>query len=146
MGELLTTTQAAKRARTSRPTISRALKNGDLVGVRGNDQKWMIDSERLAEWAKERAPVQPEQRSNSVHEQRLNTLNEHLNTISADLEKTRADLSETRESLARAESRAETLADTVDDLRRERDRLLTVLETRPAAAQSFWTRLFFGSR
>lgn len=146
MAEMLTTMQAAKRAKTSRPTISRALKNGDLAGVRGNDQKWLIDAERLAEWAKERAPVQAEQRSSSVHEQRLNALNEHLNAVSVDLETTRGNLADTRELLARAESRAETLADTVDDLRRERDRLFTLLEARPAAAQSFWTRLFFRNR
>lgn len=48
-------------------------------------------------------------------------------------------LDDTRERLAASEARAEVLAAQVQDLQRERDRLLTLLETQP---RGFLTRLF----
>lgn len=47
---------------------------------------------------------------------------------------------DTRERLAASEARAEVLAAQVADLQRERDRLLSLLETQPAD-QGFWSRL-----
>lgn len=46
---------------------------------------------------------------------------------------------DTRERLAASEARAEVLAAQVEDLQRERDRLLSLLETQPTG---FFTRLF----
>lgn len=48
-------------------------------------------------------------------------------------------IDDTRERLAASEARAEVLAAQVQDLQRERDRLLTLLETQP---RGFLTRLF----
>ena len=50
---------------------------------------------------------------------------------------------DTREKLAASEARAAVLAAQVEDLQRERDRLLSILETRPIAPeQGFWSKLF----
>lgn len=129
-GDFLTAEQAAKRAKVSRPTVSRALKAGDLLGKRDNFGKWAILSADVDAWAEKRGHVQ------------LSVTNtEHIESPER-LEQLRTDLAHTREALARAEARSETLAETVSDLRQERDRLLTLLETRPAVPVSLWGRLF----
>lgn len=51
MTKRLTPAQAAKRAGVSRSTISRALKNLDLVGVRGNNNRWTIEESELDKWS-----------------------------------------------------------------------------------------------
>lgn len=123
--EFLTAEQAARRAGVSRPTVSRALKFGDLRGNRDNMGRWSISPDDLDAWAEKRGPVQ------------LSATNtEH----SESFERIRTDLAQAREAVARAEARAETLAETVDDLRKERDRLLSALEAR--ASRGFWARLF----
>lgn len=116
----LSPVEAAELAKVSRPTISRALKSGDLHGIRDNSGKWKITHEALHEWASRRTPVQFEQRSNSVHEQ----------------------LAHAREKLSAAEAKAVLLTSQVEDLRTERDRLLTILETRPPIVVRRRTRLF----
>ena len=125
--EFLTAEQAAKRAGVSRPTVSRALKFGDLPGNRDNLGRWSILPADVDAWAEKRGPVQVSA-TNTEH--------------SESLERMRTDLAQAREALARAESRSETLAETVNDLRQERDRLLGLLETRPTVvAGGFWSRL-----
>lgn len=137
MSQALTTAQAAKRAKTSRPTISRALKNGDLLGKRGNDGRWLITPEDLDAWSALRSSVHDEQRSHSVHERDLSSDFEHLN---AEFEKTRRELAEVRERLARAEGENAANKERITDLTAQRDRLMTALETRPTV-RGFWSRL-----
>ena len=124
--EFLTAEQAAKRAGVSRPTVSRALKFGDLPGNRDNLGRWSILPADVDAWSEKRGPVQVSA-TNTEHRESL--------------ERLRTDLAQTREALARADSRAETLAEAVTDLRQERDRLLGLLETRPAVVSGFWNRL-----
>lgn len=139
MSQILTTAQAAKRAKTSRPTISRALKNGDLLGKRGNDGRWLIAPEDLDAWSASRSSVHDEQRSRTVHERDLHSDFERLNT---EFEKTRRDLAEIRELLARTEGENAANKERITDLTEQRDRLMGLLETRPAVvAGGFWSRL-----
>lgn len=135
MAELLTTTQAARRADTSRPTISRALKTGDLPGNRGNDGKWLIKSDDLDAWADRRSSVHDEQRSNSVHAQQKYTDLERLNEISLELDKTREALAEARQALARAEGENAANRERITDLTTDRDALRNAL-ARAAASQA----------
>jgi arginine repressor len=51
MTKRLTPAQAAKRAGVSRSTVSRALKNMELVGVRGNNNRWTITEIDLDNWS-----------------------------------------------------------------------------------------------
>lgn len=51
MNKRLTPAQAAKKAGVSRSTISRALKNMELVGIRGNNNRWTIAQEDLDKWS-----------------------------------------------------------------------------------------------
>jgi len=51
MTKRLTPAQAAKKAGVSRSTISRALKNMELLGVRGNNNRWTIAEEDLEKWS-----------------------------------------------------------------------------------------------
>ena len=47
----LTPAQAAKKAGVSRSTISRALKNMELIGIRGNNNRWTIAESDLDKWS-----------------------------------------------------------------------------------------------
>lgn len=127
MAEMLTTTQAAKRADTSRPTISRALKSGDLPGNRGNDGKWLIKADDLDAWAGRRSTVHDEQCANSVHAQQKSPDFERLNEISRELDKTREALAEARQALARAEGENAANRERITDLTTDRDALRDAL-------------------
>lgn len=142
MSQVLTTAQAAKRAKTSRPTISRALKTGDLQGNRGNDGRWLILADDLDAWAALRSAVHDEQRANIVHERKKPTEIEQLNAVSRDLEDAKTELAYVRERLARAEGENAANKERITDLTTQRDRLMTALEARPAVvAGGFWSRL-----
>ena len=108
MSNFLTTSEASKRAKVSRPTISRALKAGEIQG----------------------------HRANAVHEQGKDSDSERLN---AEVDAMRAEISDLREKLARRDGEASANKERISDLMTERDRLLTLLETRPV---SFWGRFF----
>ncbi len=128
MAELLTTTQAARRAKTSRPTISRALKTGDLPGIRGNDGKWLILTNDLDAWADMRSSVHDERVLNTVQERQESKDFERLN---GEIQALREDLAAAREAVARAEGEGAANRARIEDLAAERDRLLTMLESRP---------------
>lgn len=135
MTNFLTTAEASKRAKVSRPTISRALKSGEIQGHRGNDSRWLIESDSLDEWMRLRSIVNTEQRANIVHEQRKDSDSERLN---AEVDAMRAEISDLREKNARLDGEATANKERISDLTAERDRLLTMLEARPV---SFWSRL-----
>lgn len=128
--DFLTTEQAAHRSGVSRPTVSRALKSGELPAIRDNSGKWLIDPLAVDLWAESRSSVQSERRAhivqNAPHEQ---------------LEQLRIMAAEARERAAASDARATLLAAQVDDLRAERDRLIQLLESRPHVV-GFFTRLF----
>ena len=136
MTNFLTTAEASKRAKVSRPTISRALKSGEIQGHRGNDSRWLIESDSLDEWMRLRSIVNAEQRANIVHEQRKGSDFERLN---AEVDAMKAEISDLREKNARLDGEATANKERITDLTAERDRLLTMLETRPV---SLWERLF----
>lgn len=136
MSDFLTTAEASKRAKVSRPTISRALKAGEISGHRGNDSRWLIDSDSLDAWIGARSIVNAEQRVNVVHEQGKDSNSERLN---AEVDAMRAEISDLREKLARKDGEASANKERITDLTAERDRLLSMLEARPV---SFWGRLF----
>lgn len=120
--KFLTTAEAARRARVSRPTISRALKSGDIDAIRDNSGMWKITPEAVDAWVKSRSSVQNEQRSYSVQ----NAPDERAERIAAEL-------SDTRAALARAEGENAANRERIADLCAERDRLLTMLDARPSA-------------
>ena len=67
MTKRLTPAQAAKRAGVSRSTISRALKNMELLGIRGNNNRWTIAEDDLDKWS-----VNSVQNSSSGQNKELN--------------------------------------------------------------------------
>ena len=136
MTDFLTTAEASKRAKVSRPTISRALKSGEIQGHRGNDSRWLIESDSLDEWMRLRSIVNTEQRANIVHEQRKDSDSERLN---AEVDAMRAEISDLLVKTARLEGEATANKERITDLTVERDRLLTMLESRPVG---FFDRLF----
>lgn len=111
----LTTAQAAERAQVSRPTISRALKYGDLPAIRDNAGKWLIEPDAVDAWAANRASVQPVQRSHSVQNAPQAPDDERL-------ERLRDELALTRETLARVEGESAMNKERLADLTADRDR------------------------
>lgn len=113
----LTTAQAADRAKVSRPTISRALKWGDLPAIRDNAGRWLIDPKAVDAWAEKRATVQavhPVQRSHSVQDTPQAVDDERF-------ERLRADLAQSREAVARLEGEAAMNKERLADLAADRD-------------------------
>lgn len=139
MADFLTTAQAAKRAGTSRPTISRALKSGELLGTRANDSRWLIDPADLDAWKEGRSSVHDERTMNSVHEQQKSKNFERLN---AEVDALKGQISELRQVTARLEGEASANKERITDLTTERDRLLSMLEAGPVKGAGFWSRLF----
>ena len=139
--QFLSTGQAAQRAKVSRPTISRALKSGDLQAVRDNGGQWMITPDAVDAWASHRSPVQPEQRAHSVQ-------NGHEQAV----EQLRADLAQSRETVARLEGEAAATQSRLADLAADRDRWREMAErlSQPEIIQTsrggFWVRLLGRSR
>ena len=135
----LTTAQAAERAQVSRPTVSRALKYGDLPAIRDNAGKWLIEPDAVDAWASKRATVHSVHRSHSVHDAPQAADDERL-------ERLRGELAHTRETLARVEGESAMNERRMADLIAERDRWQQMAE-RLSHAQtvrpvSFWSRLF----
>ena len=135
---MLTTTEAQKRARVSRPTLSRALKSGDLPGIRDNSGKWMIEEADLDAWSRDRSRVHGERVLNAVQEREKLGEIERLN---AEVHAIREDLAQARENLARAEGEGRANRERIDDLTRERERLLGLLEAHSRSTVGFWGRL-----
>ena len=124
---MLTTTQAQKRAGVSRPTLSRSLKSGELRGIRDNSGRWLIEPDDLDAWSRERSRVHDERVLNTVQERLENKDFERLN---AEIQALRESLTAAREAVARAEGEGAANRARIDDLTAERDRLLTMLESR----------------
>lgn len=118
---MLTTTQAAHQAKTSRPTISRALKSGELLGKRGNDLRWLIDPKDLEEWIKHRSRVHAEHGANDEQTQQKSPEFERLNDIFRELVKAKEDLAEVRQTLARAEAENTAHRERIIEISADRD-------------------------
>lgn len=112
--DILTPAQAAHHAKVSRPTISRALKSGDLPGIRDNSGAWRIMSSDLDAWKARRSSVHIEQRSHTVH---LHTRDEN----GEQLEQARSALAIAREQIARLEGQATAHAERLADALADRD-------------------------
>lgn len=112
--DLLTPAQAAQGAQVSRPTISRALKAGELLGFRDNGGAWRIKRDDLNAWINARASVQHERRSHIVHEQPSDHHREQL-------EQAREELAKAREQIARLEGAAGATAIRLEELSADRD-------------------------
>lgn len=148
--EYLTTPEAARRARVSRPTISRALKCGDLPAIRDNGGRWMIAPTDVDSWAENRANVHSVQRSHSVQNAPQPLDDERY-------EQLRTDLATSRETVARLEGEAAMNERRITDLSADRDkwremaerlshRQTTLQDAHPRSVSgtraSLWTRIF----
>lgn len=109
--EFLSPAQVATLKSVSRPTVSRALKSGDLRGIRDNSGRWKISTRDAEDWLSSTSGT-----AKTVHEQRARS--EHAQQI----EQLRTELATTREELASTRTRAEILAEQLQDLREERER------------------------
>ncbi|WP_085787620.1 helix-turn-helix domain-containing protein [Ketogulonicigenium robustum] len=116
MSKMLTTAQVAQRFGLSRSTVSRALKNGDLRGIRDNRGVWKIAEDDAHKW-----------RSDAVHEQRAHSV--HDSAL-----RTRAEVAEARATAL--EMHVSDLQSERDDLRKQRDELQAKLDGRPVETVS----------
>ena len=129
---MLTTTQAQKRAGVSRPTLSRALKSGELRGIRDNSGRWLIEPDDLDAWSRDRSRVHEERVLNAVQKRQESKDFERLN---AEIQALREGLAAAREALARAEGEGAANKARIEDLTADRDALRDAL-SRAAASQA----------
>ena len=110
--EDLTTPQVAAMARTSRATVSRALKIGELLGIRDNAYAWHIRRGDAEAWIARRAPTQQPRMTKAMRRAENAMADERVETM-------RTELTEMRLRLVRAESEAQLhsarLTDTIAD-------------------------------
>lgn len=66
MNKRFTPAQAAKRVGVSRSKISRSLKNLDLVGIRGNNNRWTIAEDDLLNWSKHSVQNRPSDQNKTL--------------------------------------------------------------------------------
>lgn len=110
MNRRLTPAQAAKKAGVSRSTISRALKSLELIGIRGNNNRWTIAEEDLQNW--------------SMHNVQNSFLGQSA-TTNGELQKLRSEVSVQAVKIEMLETQ-------VDDLKSDRD------EWRAQARRRWW--------
>lgn len=128
--------QAATRIGCGRSSIMRALTSGELPAIRDNKNAWQIDAEALDRWSEKRPGPSPDQ--GAVTDRTAETDQpEPART-------TPADTPETLVRLAAAETRAEMLAEQVNDLKRDRDAWRQQAEKLASESRpvSIWGRLF----
>jgi hypothetical protein len=143
--EDLTTPQVAAMACTSRATVSRALKSGELLGIRDNAYAWHIRRGDAEAWIARRAPTQQPRMTKAMRRAENAMADERVEAM-------RTELVETRMRLVRAESEAQASQARLTDALADRDAwkaLAERLSARPAeivqavpVRPSFFTRLF----
>lgn len=143
--EDLTTPQVAAMACTSRATVSRALKSGELLGIRDNSYAWHIRRGDAEAWIARRAPTQQPRMTKAMRRAENAMADERVEAM-------RTELVETRMRLVRAESEAQASQARLTDALADRDAwkaLAERLSARPAeivqavpVRPSFFTRLF----
>jgi len=141
--ENLTPAQVAEMAKTSRATVSRALKSADLLGIRDNAFAWHIRRADAEAWIKGRAPVQQQRAPKAMRRDESAMANERLDAM-------QTELTETRLRLVRAESEAQASQARLADALADRDAwkaLAERLSARPAEiVQAVPVRLGFFAR
>lgn len=134
--QLVTPREAARIVGCGRSSIMRALASRALPATRDNRNAWLIRQDDLARWSEARATAGPGSDPGMDR-----SVSEPVTGHGPDLE--------AAARLAAAEARADALAAQVADLRRERDRLLALVErlpelrpAEPAVRRGFFGRLF----
>lgn len=138
--------EAAKAAGFSKPTLSRAIKNGKLSAKRLDDGSYSIDAAELERWKDANG-----HRNSAV--KRIATPNEtpvtphETNTLQAEVEKLRAQIQADQRERGFLEQRIEDLKERAERAERKEDQLHALLvDLRPQTAaeprKGFWGRLF----
>lgn len=138
--------EAAKAVGFSKPTLSRAIKNGKLSAKRLDDGSYSIDAAELGRWkdanghrngAVKRIAT-PAETHEAPHE---------TSALQAEVEKLRAQVQSDQRERGFLEQRIEDLKERADRAERKEDQLHALLvDLRPQAAaeprKGFWGRLF----
>jgi excisionase family DNA binding protein len=138
--------EAAKAAGFSKPTLSRAIKNGKLSAKRLDDGSYSINAAELERWKDANG-----HRNSAV--KRIATPNEtsitphETNTLQAEVEKLRAQIQADQRERGFLEQRIEDLRERAERAERKEDQLHALLvDLRPQAPAAprkrIWNRLF----
>ncbi|NDW02546.1 helix-turn-helix domain-containing protein [Salipiger sp. PrR002] len=138
--------EAAKAAGFSKPTLSRAIKNGKLSAKRLDDGSYSIDAAELDRWkdanGHRNSAVKKITTPNETHEIPLGT-----SVLQAEVEKLRAQVQADQRERGFLEQRIEDLRERAERAERKEDQLHALLvDLRPQAPseprKGFWGRLF----
>ena len=138
--------EAAKAAGFSKPTLSRAIKNGKLSAKRLDDGSYSIDAAELERWKDANGHRNGAVRRIATPHETSETPSE-TSALQAEVEKLRAQVQSDQRERGFLEQRIEDLKERAERAERKEDQLHALLvDLRPQAAaeprKGFWGRLF----
>jgi excisionase family DNA binding protein len=138
--------EAAKAVGFSKPTLSRAIKNGKLSANRQDDGSYSIDPAELQRWKDANGHRNNAAKRVATHVKTPETPYE-TSALQAEVEKLRAQVQADQHERGFLEQRIEDLRERAERAERKEDQLHTLLvDLRPQAAaeprKGFWGRLF----
>ena len=138
--------EAAKAVGFSKPTLSRAIKNGKLSAIRLDDGSYSIDAAELERWKDANGHRNGAVKRIATPAKTPETPSE-TSALQAEVEKLRAQVQSDQRERGFLEQRIEDLKERADRAERKEDQLHALLvDLRPQAVaeprKGFWGRLF----
>ncbi|WP_243614826.1 excisionase family DNA-binding protein [Shimia aestuarii] len=138
--------EAAKAVGFSKPTLSRAIKNGKLSAKRLDDRSYSIDAAELERWKDANGHRNGAAKRIATPAETLETPHE-TSALQAEVEKLRAQVQSDQRERGFLEQRIEDLKERAERAERKEDQLHALLvDLRPQAVaeprKGFWGRLF----
>ena len=138
--------EAAKAVGFSKPTLSRAIKNGKLSAIRLDDGSYSIDAAELERWKDANGHRNGAVKRIATPSKTPETPSE-TSALQAEVEKLRAQVQSDQRERGFLEQRIEDLKERADRAERKEDQLHALLvDQRPQATveprKGFWGRLF----
>ena len=138
--------EAAKAVGFSKPTLSRAIKNGKLSAIRLDDGSYSIDAAELERWKDANGHRNGAVKRIATPAETPETASE-TSALQAEVEKLRAQVQSDQRERGFLEQRIEDLKERADRAERKEDQLHALLvDLRPQAVaeprKGFWGRLF----
>ena len=138
--------EAAKAVGFSKPTLSRAIKNGKLSAIRLDDGSYSIDAAELERWKDANGHRNGAVKRIATPAETPETPSE-TSALQAEVEKLRAQVQSDQRERGFLEQRIEDLKERADRAERKEDQLHALLvDQRPQATveprKGFWGRLF----
>lgn len=137
MSKSLTPAQVSKMAKCGRSSVMRALASRELPGIRDNSNRWKISAEDAQKWAGQRPNTDRTITESDRKETGHTATDTHQNP-------TQSALMDAIAEAAGQRARANALAEQVNDLQKERDKLMDIIQKQSETRSSGIIARLFG--